>query len=465
MAPGPPSSTAYGTLTVKCVRAHSLKTTGFMGKADPYAVLIIGDQQHQTKVHANGGKKPVWGDTFTFKITNEKEIEVRVMDKEAKGNDKPVGSTRVSIMDWIARGSYDGEVEIVDANQKSAGHVVLGVKFERPNAASVPGPPKVPAAPKQRPPGPPGPPGAPTMPTMGEEPRDPNGRFTDREIKEAFEAFDLDHNSFVGAAEIRHILINIGETVTDEEVDEMIRMCDRDGDGQIAFDEFYEMVTGGKKPPPGLWTGPGAGGGRSAPPPPPGGSNRPRAGGANPVIAQRNARKNALDDFARENNFKPESIKKAFKRFQAIDKDHSGMIDYTEFCEILQVDPSPQVEKMFQMFDKDKSGQIDVREFMIGLSNFTGAGKEEKLKFAFMVFDEDGNGVITKQELIKILKANHMAGSDKEVQRKAETIMAQADKDGDGVVSFDEFVIVSKKFPNILFPAYSLGQQIQKKMG
>ena len=80
-------------------------------------------------------------------------------------------------------------------------------------------------------------------------------------------------------------------------------------------------------------------------------------------------------------------------------------------------------------------------------------------------FDEDGNGVITKQELIKILKANHMASSDKEVARKAETIMAQADKDGDGVVSFDEFVIVSKKFPNILFPAYSLGAKLQAKMG
>ena len=47
--------------------------------------------------------------------------------------------------------------------------------------------------------------------------------------------------------------------------------------------------------------------------------------------------------------------------------------------------------------------------------------------------------------------------------RKAETIMAQADKDGDGVVSFDEFVIVSKKFPNILFPAYSLGKKHQKE--
>ena len=48
------------------------------------------------------------------------------------------------------------------------------------------------------------------------------------------------------------------------------------------------------------------------------------------------------------------------------------MIDYTEFCEILQVDPSPQGEKVFQLFDYDKSGQIDVREFMIALSNFTG---------------------------------------------------------------------------------------------
>ena len=64
----------------------------------------------------------------------------------------------------------------------------------------------------------------------------------------------------------------------------------------------------------------------------------------------------------------------------------------------MQVDPSPQCEKLFQMFDKDKAGQIDVREFMIGLSNFTGAGKEEKLKFAFMVFDEDGNGEIEESE-------------------------------------------------------------------
>ena len=82
-----------------------------------------------------------------------------------------------------------------------------------------------------------------------------------------------------------------------------------------------------------------------------------------------------MDEFARDNNLKPESIKKAYKRFQATDKDKSGMIDYTEFCEVLQCDPSPQGERLFQLFDYEKSGQIDVREFMIALSNFTGAGK------------------------------------------------------------------------------------------
>jgi len=81
-----------------------------------------------------------------------------------------------------------------------------------------------------------------------------------------------------------------------------------------------------------------------------------------------------------------------------------------------------------------------------------------RLKFAFLLFDEDNNGVITKSELIKILKSNHMAKTDAEVSRKAETIMSQADKNGDGVMSFDEFATVSKKFPNILFPSYNKRQ-------
>lgn len=40
-------------------------------------------------------------------------------------------------------------------------------------------------------------------------------------------------------------------------------------------------------------------------------------------------------------------------------------------------------------------------------------------------------------QLTCILKANHMAQTEAEVARKTDTIMAQADKDGDGVVTFD----------------------------
>jgi calmodulin len=50
--------------------------------------------------------------------------------------------------------------------------------------------------------------------------------FTDDEIKDAFFTFDMSGNGFVSAAEIRFVLDALGENVTDEEIDEMIRMID-----------------------------------------------------------------------------------------------------------------------------------------------------------------------------------------------------------------------------------------------
>ncbi|GMH69721.1 hypothetical protein TrLO_g11261 [Triparma laevis f. longispina] len=442
----------FGNLIVKVVKGVDIKTgQGMFGKADPYAKLKIGSQEHQTKPHVQGGKNPVWNQEFEFQISTEKEMEVDIFDKEQVGSDKFMGRAKVGIMDWIAMGNFQGDIPILDKADKEIGKINVNVKFDRPGANAMDAAKgQIAQMNKTGPAGSDATAMVPAAPAQVEPPRDPSGKFTDEEIWDAFQAFDLDKNNFVGAAEIRHVLINIGETVTDEEVDEMIRMVDTDGDGQVGFEEFFGMVTGGRKPPPGLGGGGKLGAqtdGTSIPPPT-----------GQSVVQARNAKKQGLDEFSRDNNIKPESVKKAYKRFQATDKDKSGMIDYTEFCEVLQIDPSPQCEKVFQMYDYDKSGQIDVREFMIGLANFTGAGKDDKLKFAFMIFDEEGNGVITKGELTKILKANHMASSEAEVARKADTIMAQADKDGDGVVTFEEFVIVSKKFPNILFPAHAQKQ-------
>ena len=75
---------------------------------------------------------------------------------------------------------------------------------------------------------------------------------------------------------------------------------------QLSWEEFYSMVTGGKKAPTGLGaeTRGGAIAGKSGAPPPPSGAS---------VVQARNNKKAKLEEFAKENNLKPESIKKSYK--------------------------------------------------------------------------------------------------------------------------------------------------------
>ncbi|KAJ3119164.1 hypothetical protein HK100_000450 [Physocladia obscura] len=69
---------------------------------------------------------------------------------------------------------------------------------------------------------------------------------SEADIKEAWKVFDKDANGFISAAELRHIMTNLGEKLSDEEVDLIIREADVDGNGQIDYTrkEFLNMMLG-----------------------------------------------------------------------------------------------------------------------------------------------------------------------------------------------------------------------------
>ena len=65
---------------------------------------------------------------------------------------------------------------------------------------------------------------------------------TEQELIEAFKTFDRDGNGSISAAELRHAMTILGETFTDEEVDEMIMAADVDGDGLNNYEEFILTI-------------------------------------------------------------------------------------------------------------------------------------------------------------------------------------------------------------------------------
>ena len=58
----------------------------------------------------------------------------------------------------------------------------------------------------------------------------------EQDMLEAFKVFDADGNGFITAAELRRVMTGIGETLTDAEVNDMLRAADTNNDGKINYD-------------------------------------------------------------------------------------------------------------------------------------------------------------------------------------------------------------------------------------
>jgi len=64
----------------------------------------------------------------------------------------------------------------------------------------------------------------------------------DDDIREAFKVFDCDGNGFISRSELKHVLCNLGEAITEEECNYLVEEADIDGDGSINYEEFCAMM-------------------------------------------------------------------------------------------------------------------------------------------------------------------------------------------------------------------------------
>ncbi|KAL1878083.1 hypothetical protein VTK73DRAFT_8134 [Phialemonium thermophilum] len=148
-----------------------------------------------------------------------------------------------------------------------------------------------------------------------------------------------------------------------------------------------------------------------------------------------------LDDIVQQTNFDHEEVDRLRKRFMKLDKDNSGTIERDEFLSLPQISSNPLATRMIAIFDEDGGGDVDFQEFVSGLSAFSSKGnKDQKLRFAFKVYDIDRDGYISNGELFIVLKM--MVGSnlkDQQLQQIVDKTIMEADLDKDGKISFEEF--------------------------
>ena len=99
------------------------------------------------------------------------------------------------------------------------------------------------------------------------------------------------------------------------------------------------------------------------------------------------------------------------------------------------------MKRVIAVLDRNNDGNISFLEFVQGLNSLSaGASPEEKLRFAFQIYDINNDGFISNGELFEVLKM--MVGNnlnEVQLQQLVDRTIVKADKDFDGKISFDEF--------------------------
>ncbi|XP_022342797.1 neurocalcin homolog [Crassostrea virginica] len=158
-----------------------------------------------------------------------------------------------------------------------------------------------------------------------------------------------------------------------------------------------------------------------------------------------------LSDLNLQTNFSEEELQQWYKGF--IKECPNGSLTMPEFKKIYsdffpRGDATSFAEYVFNAFDENQDGTLDFREFMCALSVSTRGSLDQKIQFAFRIYDIDGDGFISKQEMLEIIRAIHkmVESSMKSEQSKlapeerTNVIFKRMDKNADDKLSLEEFM-------------------------